>query len=91
MKEWGEQYQRGTETLNLIEPLSHRAIDSFANLLIKWHNDPMTQSSISSDYFPLADLVRVSAVAKGEEIVEAEEELFGLFQSGKLNEKTLRE
>lgn len=39
----------------------------------------------------LADLVRVSAVAKGEEIVEAEEELFGLFQSGKLNEKTLRE
>ncbi len=39
----------------------------------------------------LTDLVRVSAVAKGDEIVEAEEGLFGLFKSGKLNEKTLRE
>jgi Spy/CpxP family protein refolding chaperone len=39
----------------------------------------------------LADLVKVSAVAKGEEIVEAEEELFGLFTAGQLNEKTLRQ
>lgn len=38
----------------------------------------------------LANLVSVSAVAKGEEIVQAEEELNKMFEEGKINEKSLR-
>jgi Spy/CpxP family protein refolding chaperone len=38
----------------------------------------------------LVDLTRISAVAKGEEIVEAEEELHSMFQSGSINDRTLR-
>lgn len=38
----------------------------------------------------LAALVKVSASAKGEEIVDAESELQKLFESGTINEKTLR-
>lgn len=38
----------------------------------------------------LANLVSVTAVAKGEEIVQAEEELNKMFQEGKINEKSLR-
>lgn len=38
----------------------------------------------------LTNLVSVTAVAKGEEIVQAEEELNKMFQEGKINEKSLR-
>lgn len=38
----------------------------------------------------LANLVNVSAAAKGEEIVQAEEELNKMFEEGKINEKSLR-
>lgn len=48
---------------------------------------PDQQKKIES----LVDLVKISAVAKGEEIVEAEEELYGLFKSGRLNERILRQ
>jgi Spy/CpxP family protein refolding chaperone len=35
-------------------------------------------------------LVKISATTKGDEIIVAEQELFSLFKSGKVNEKTLR-
>jgi Spy/CpxP family protein refolding chaperone len=38
----------------------------------------------------LVKLVGISASAKGNEIIEAEQELHGLFVSGKINEKLLR-
>lgn len=38
----------------------------------------------------LENLVSISAIAKGEEIVQAEEELNKMFEAGTINEKTLR-